>query len=74
MRGQRFAAGVDGTAAHEERLEGERMPEAPRDLFQDVHGAVGDLGTDAVARENGDVFVHDRSSSDFRSPPASMIF
>ena len=60
--GQRPAAGVDGGAAHEALLAGDREAESLRGGVHDLEGFGHDFGADAVAGEDGDVMcagLHD---------------
>ncbi len=61
--GKRASRGVDGRAAHQSFLVGECVSALRSNGVQDLLRLRGDLGTDAVARQNGDVILRHACSS-----------
>src|SRR6185437_78598 len=58
LRGERHAAAVNRLAAEGQLAEVEGVAERGGAILQDLNGGAGDLGADAVAREDGDILFH----------------
>ena len=55
---QRIAGEIDGDAAERRFVELELMAETLADLLEHAHAFGDDLGTDAIARDDGDFCFH----------------